>query len=865
MSFRDCILRAKQQGLLDDQKQLDLTNEYDANYDRYIKDKIDPEIAAKQAGLDTFNQMKVDASQKIKERKQTIKLQQRYEFNLNRYIEQSGKTDYGSVMKQTLIFTENKQGVYRVRSTEEEMVVVQGRLDSIYSEVLKKFRHNLLGSSGNKATMVLVGREIFNPGSTGNKAAEELARAWIETSETARRMFNAAGGRIPKMKDGKWHLPQVHQELLVRGDGSTAARNAWKEFVLERLDLEEMIDYKTGRKMGIEELNLALDDVWETISTAGFSKKSNVKKYNSKLSGRRLDHRFLKFKDFDAWDSYNKKYGKGNMFDSMVGHIKNMSKDIAIMRTLSPDPDQFISWMKFATEKKLRTETPSSKITVNGITLEKKLTEKQLFKKLNKLKSDFSKVDEAYRALNGDMADPENYTFAKYSSGLRDLTTSMYLGAASFMALGDFNLTRITAKVHGLPAAKTMYSNLKLFSQGFRQDKSTLVKVAASSGMVAEHWGTIASGMARVSSDDIERPEVTKRFADFVLRTTGLSWLTQAGRWGVGMETMAFFARNASLSWDELGKKNSKFRELLKTNNIDSGDWEIIRKVPIYDAGVDDTLNKGAEFLRPSDIFKLTDIDEEKAMDVFAKFQATINYVVDFAVPNSKLRGTLLGGAKPGTIMGETMKNILQFKQFPLAFMFGHIARGMGLKGGWRKAAYLTDLLVSTTLFGAFAFEMKKLTKGEKPTDLSSMDAGQKTGYLLGNMIRGGGLGIAGDLLFATQYGGKEAVAASIIGSVPMLAIQIGDITAGNAFRAAQGEDVNLGGDLANFVKRNTPGGSIWYLRLALERYIFDNLQQMLDPKYHQKRKRLIKRKRKEQGTEFWWSPGDKLPKEYPF
>ena len=43
-----------------------------------------------------------------------------------------------------------------------------------------------LGGVRNKATLVTMGREIFNPGSTGNKAAEELARAWIETAETAR-------------------------------------------------------------------------------------------------------------------------------------------------------------------------------------------------------------------------------------------------------------------------------------------------------------------------------------------------------------------------------------------------------------------------------------------------------------------------------------------------------------------------------------------------------------------------------------------------------------------------------------------------------------------------------------------------------
>jgi|TARA_Y100000015_G_scaffold20015_1_gene19391 hypothetical protein len=849
MSFRDCIVSAKTQGLLDDQKQLDLLNEYDETYKKYIDEGMGSEGAAKQAGLDTFNQMKVDAAQKIKERKHMIRRQENFEFQLARYTDQKGEIDYGSVIKQHMMKWENPEGVNRIQSVEEVIEVVQGRLNSINSEVLKKFRHGFLGGVRNKATLVTMGREIFNPGSTGNKAAEELARAWIETAETARRMFNDAGGRIPKLEN--WHLPQSHNELVIRDAGY----KAWRNFLLENdlLDLDQMIDYRTGKKMSPEQLEIALTDVYNTISTFGYSKKTKVKAYSSKLSNRRLDHRFIKFKDYDSWDAYNKKFGKGNAFDAMVGHIKNMSRDIAMMRVLSPDPDKFIAWMKFTAEKKLVTDTPN-------------LTTKQLKKKLDKLKSDMVKVDDAYRTINGDLLDPGNHQFARSMGGLRDLTTAMYLGAASFMALGDFNLTRITARVHGLPAAKTMFRNAKIFMNGWRQDKSTGIKVAASSGMVAEHWGTIASGLARVSSDDIERPEVTRRVADFILRTSGLSWLTQAGRWGVGMETMAFFARNANLTWDQLGKKNAKFKQLLETNNINSGEWDIIRRIPIYDAGVDDALNKGAEFLRPSDIFKLEDLTEEQAMDVFSKFQGTINYIIDFAVPASTLRGSLVaGGARPGTVQGEFVKSFLQFKQFPLAFMFGHITKGMGRKGAFKKAGYLTDLIISTTIMGALAYEMKQIAKGKEPTPITELNKDQYASYVLGNLLRGGGLGFMGDFLFSTQYGGAKGGAGTILGSIPMLGLEILDFTFGNALRTIKGKDVNYGGDLADLIKKNFPGGSLWYARLALERWVFDNISKFIDPKYYKKRKRLIKRVRKEEGTEFFWSPGDNLPSKYPF
>ena len=848
MSLKDCINRAIDDGLIPTAKQQDLINDFDANYKKYLDQGMSEKEAARLAGIDTFNEAKIKAAQKIKERTRTLKLQQEFEIQLERYVDQTGSQDYGSVIKQKLMFTENKEGINRIRSTEEEMNIVQGRLDAIYSDVLKKFRHNLLGSNRNKATLVTMGREIFKKGSTGNKAAEEMAEAWRQAAETARRMFNEAGGRIPKLEN--WHLPQSHNELVIRDAGY----ETWKKFLLDNdmLDLEQMIDYRTGKKMSQEQLELALNEVWNTISTFGYSKKQNIRMYNSKLSSRRLDHRFLKFKDFDSWNEYNKKFGKGNVFDAMVGHLKNMSRDIAVMRTLSPDPDKFIAWMKQTAEGKLLRDM--------------EITGKPLKKKMNKLRSDFVKVDDVYKTINGDLLDPGNYMFAKTMSGLRDLTTAMYLGSASFMALGDFNLARITAQFSGLPAAKIMYSNLKLFAQGFRQDKSALIKVAQSSGMVAEHWSSIASGMARVSADDVDRPEVTRRVADFVLRSTGLSWLTQAGRWGVGTETMAFFAKEAGTTWQQLQKKNPKFAQLLSINNITESDWNIIRRIPLYDAGVDDSLNKGAKFLRPADIFKLDDLPEEQAMDIFAKYQSTINYVIDFAVPTAKLKGTtFMGAARAGTVPGEILKSVLQFKQFPLTLMFTHIARMLGRKSNGKKLSYFADLIVSTTLMGALAYELKQITKGKEPTDIGELNDEQLRSYFLANMIRGGGLSFMGDFLFSTKYGGAKGGVGTFAGAVPMLGFEVLDFTVGNAARQFEGTEVNYAGDLNDLIKKNFPGGSVWYGRLALERWLFDNISEMVDPKYLQKRKKLNKRIYKEEGTEFFWSPGDNLPKRSPF
>ena len=65
-------------------------------------------------------------------------------------------------------------------------------------------------------------------------------------------------------------------------------------------------------------------------------------------------------------------------------------------------------------------------------------------------------------------------------------------------------------------------------------------------------------------------------------------------------------------------------------------------------------------------------------------------------------------------------------------------------------------------------------------------------------------------------------------------------------------------------MRANSPGASAWYMRLVLERYLFEYLSEMIDPKHKSKVKRKIKRTKKEDRNDYWWQPGEKLPQSAP-
>ena len=406
----------------------------------------------------------------------------------------------------------------------------------------------------------------------------------------------------------------------------------------------------------------------------------------------------------------------------------------------------------------------------------------------------------------------------------------------------------------------------------------TWSKIAIRSGLVGEHWSTIASAANRYFIDT-DAPILAKMFSDATLRASGLSHLTQAGRWAFGMEFMGFMGDNFNKSWKELdaltqkGKLQSygkSFTQTLESYGIREGDWDIIRQTKLYDAAIDDeTIQEGlALFFKPQDLLKRTDIDEGYANLLHGRIMEMIFTETDHAIPTASMRGraAVMGKNKPGTFAGETLASGLMFKNFAIAIGFTHILRGLrqhGLKG---KAGYLVPFLIGTTLMNAYSHEMREVLKGRDLIDFSNMDKDQQFQYWLARIIGGGGLGIFGDLLYSESEGQNYGtdITDAILGLPVAFAKDLYGLVDETFRLIPGGKESKIGRELSNFVKKYTPGSSLWYLRAAWERIIVDTLQNLIDPNFHKKNTNTIKRYQKKEGRDFWWYPGEKLPERLP-
>ena len=859
MSYLKCISNALRDGEMTSDAADAHRIEFNKQFKKFKDQGMTDIEAERMAAKETWDNKLADRIAKKNQALKQARINAQNKFQIENYKNVKGEKDIIEGIRSILDQDASNQILSVTNLKRTELGMVHAPLAAF----MEKFRTGYFGRRGKfqKMTTPLVVKEILEPGSTANPLAKEFAKAVNEAIELARTRHNQFGGRVAKIKGN--YLPQPHNPVKI----GSVTQEEWIENILPKLDFAKMINNKTNRVFTREELILELPGVYDAIRTEGVSRlKPGVRMGSTMLGNKRLDHRFLIFKDAESYMAYQAKFGDEDVISTIYQHLESISRDTAMMRAWGPNPNAGYRYVR-------------DLVRIN--------TKDLPIKKRENIRAKLEGLDNLYEAHTGRLNSAADKWWAMGFAGFRHILTSAVIGSATLLAQSDFFFSRMTSKFLGLPAYKANRKTLKLIKEGMLKDK-TYSKVALRLGLVGEHWSTIASAANRYFIDT-DAPILAKMFSDATLRASGLSHLTQAGRWAFGMEFMGFMGDNFNKSWKELdkafgdniieankltgnkGKAYGKtFTQTLETYGIREGDWDIIRQTKLYDASIDDeTIQEGtALFFKPQDLLKRTDIDESYANLLHGRIMEMIFTETDHAIPTASMRGraVVMGKNKPGTLAGETLASGLMFKNFAIAIGFTHIMRGLrqhGLKG---KAGYLVPFLIGTTLMNAYSHEMREILKGRDLINFKNMDKDQMFNYWLARMIGGGGLGIFGDLIYSESEGQNYGtdVTDAILGLPVAFAKDLYGLVDETARLIPGGRESKIGKELSTFVKKYTPGSSLWYLRAAWERIIVDTLQNLIDPGFHKRSENTIKRYQKKEGRDYWWYPGEKLPERTP-
>lgn len=701
-------------------------------------------------------------------------------------------------------------------------------------EFLRDHAENIFGQVRGRAQLRDIVRELHGQDS-GNVAAKQIAAAINQQREWLRNSFNSLGGDIRKLDD--FGVAHSHDRRKI----SKARFDKWFDEINARLDWHRIDNHATGKKFtsepgGRPNQQAAKDflrPIYEDIVTRGWSDRTPGFGMGAKaLFNTGQDHRVLHFKTADDWMAYNDAFGSENPFQAIIGEFQRRSMDIARMRAFGPNP-------KAGLENAIQVMEKAAMTAPRGRT-SRSQPENRVARK-----AELARV--MHGLLSGELNQPADQAMAGLLAGGRNLLTAAQLGSATLSQITDLPSMALAAKAVGMSPWNPLVNTFKNIFAGIDQ------QTAKELGFILDSWADASTTMARYMGD-VWQPEITSRVSNFVLKANGMTAITNRERVAITMAFGSDLAKMADRHWDQL---DPNLRAFMEGRNIGAEDWDNLR-----DPSVIYTDRVGGKHMNPNWFRQHSKLPAAEAEDLAIRFGAMIEAHLETALPTSSLRGQALvrGRAKPGSAGGELMRSTLMYKSFGLSLIFNQLRRVRELQGGWGvKAGYVASYMTSMTVAGALAIQLKEIAKGRDPQQMDRASFWGKA------VMQGGGLGIFGDFFQSSTSRAGGGFYETLGGPVVGFADDVLRKTIGaNAIAAAQGKDTRIGRDVVNLGRRYNPLATLLPTRLVLDRIVWDQLQELLDPDANADWRRLEKKMRRESGSQSWWRRGDALPFRLP-
>lgn len=661
-----------------------------------------------------------------------------------------------------------------------------------------------------------------------SKEAQGIAKIMQKYQETARIDANRAGAYIRKLPG--YVVRQSHDPYKIQRAGF----KQWRDEILPLLDERT---FEAGSDVDgflLATYNGLVSGVHLKVSTgqpSGFKGPRNLAK---KVSAERVLH----FKDGLAWNEYNKVYGTGSLREAFLGGLDRSGDSTGMMRRLGTNPEG--NWNAALDELQMDLKNDPEGLR------------KFQQDRGGLLKTRFSEIDGTSRMA-------VNHVGARVASNLRAWQSMAKLGGAVISAVTDLPVAASEMRYQG----KGMLSSMGTLVGGMVKGKKPAEQREILSTLGVFFDSVRGEVVSKFSADDTLGGKMS-RAQQLFFKLNGLTWWTDTMRSTAALMMSHHLAYNRTLDWD---KMNPDLQRTLELFDIDAGKWDLLRSTPAKEAdgreymttqGIDSIPEESlAGYLtskgRTANAAAIGELREELRGSLRSYITDRSSYAV--IEPDARTRAIMRRGTQPGTVAGELLRFVGQFKAFPVAVLQKSIGRelyGRGYKpspyganvgrelmqsmrSGNGEKLGVAQLMLWTTLFGYGSMAMKDIVKGREPRPVDD----PKT--WVAAMLQGGALGLYGDFLFgeANRFGGGLTQSLSgptlglIDGGYDLLArLRDGDDTAAASFR---------------FAIQNTPFANLFYTRTAMDYLFLHSVQEALNPGALRRMERRIEKENAQQ------------------
>jgi len=663
----------------------------------------------------------------------------------------------------------------------------------------------------------------------------KLVQTMQKHSESSRVNANAAGGDINKL-DGRL-FSRNHDAAKINKVGAVE----WTAFMNRALSAENDRGWERSFPDMVDPARRTelLDKMFLEFASGVHVKSSSPETSGFKgvaSIGKGMSHsRVIHFSTPKLEAEYHAKFGVGSVADAFFSSIRTTARKTALMRQLGPNARD--NWN--AVTSKLLEVATSGKKDAEGNIVNKPLS-KGMLKKLTKSIGDADNLYWPY--LDGSDRVPGNHMLANAFGIARAVEVFSKLHSATLAAFGDPTFFGAEAARQGVPFLRGVGDSLAGIFKGVNPDEGALLSELGVSIEGLSHG--VAS---RMSVDEPISGNLAKLQQQYFKFNLLQPWTDRQRRaFGLGMSHRLALAKRNGLG--------SEMAQILSLYGIGEKEWSVLRQAKgaeisgreyfttesiseLPDKTISDYMNSVGLVVNKTSV-------EATKVRLSESMRMAFSDRVDHAVVQTdvKTRGMMMRGQQRGTIVGEGLGSLMQFKAFSAAVLQKSIGAdffGRSSSTTWTGAARdsvkngamfnIARTVMTATAMGYVAMSLKDLTKGRKPRDPTS----KKT--WVAAMLQGGALGIYGDFLFGdlrNRYGGSAlgTLAGPILGDVSLAT----DLVT----RAASGE--NVAAKAVSFGKRLLP--NTFYTKLPLDMMVLWDVSERASPGWSNRMQKNLKK-----------------------
>ena len=656
---------------------------------------------------------------------------------------------------------------------------------------------------------------------TGVKGAKDIARILKQSQNSWRLRLNDLGANIGELDD--WITRTTHntEKMAAASKGSRLLddnRLAWVEYIQTKLNLKRTFPDVNDPI----EINKILSSIYDSLMTGDHLKYGGTNSiYGTKNVTNRLNSsRVLHFKDLQARQEYNIKFGEPSLQTSVFNVLTSSAKNIVMMQELGTNPQDTFNKILALLKKKYKS------------------SDYEIVRDLN-----FENFKGSFAEIDGSANIAGSQILAKIGEVVRSTGDMARLGGTAITSFADLGPYMTTTNFQGRGLLTGLFEAINGLLGGNNKAAMEALEVISNS--------VVVSNRGNVYADGADGTGAINNLRNKFFKWNGLNGWVASLKSSMALGVSKFYGSLSETKFLDLEKRERNFLTLY---GIDEGKWNMLRSIKTL--AVDNKRYLTAEAVDDiSDDVINTYVGRKLSAREIRNFKKDLqltwkNVLNDQGThgtpePDTQIRSITRMGTVRGTAMGEVNRFVMQYKNFSVSLYKKILRREMDSYGPDESKLIGASMLASTlmlgTIFGYIVLSVKDMLSGRSPRDP------KKSAVIMQAFVQGGGGGIYGDFLMSevqNQYGNGvlETAAGPTAGDIKKLIDVVRNMN----------EPKKAGKKFLQLAEGHTPFINLYYTKAAYDYLIGYQIKEYLDPGFFN---RMKKRNEENRGQTYYFKP----------